>query len=222
MSEKDKNLPVPQPETHLAEQKNDIVERAERVTALDDGASRQSESRRVRSGERTVYLLMGVLIASLVLVGIWVLLFKKSDGGTVGGDKPPASSSTTQPATQYSTLVEVNVEETQNDVTLRVVSADLRSRYTTLEISVTNHGFEPVSFLGMADSQLVDEYGHVIQADYTAAGSFVTINPNSTVTAKLRYEGPVREDVEHLTLVVNNVGTLKEKWYYELPFPVKR
>ena len=124
--------------------------------------------------------------------------------------------------TTVTTQFPVGVQEIQNAVTLRVNSIDMRSRYTTLDISVINESHDPVSFLGMADAQLIDDNGNVVRADLSAAGAFITINPNSTVTAKVRFEGPIDPEAKTLTLVVNNVGTIREKWYYEVPFDLNR
>lgn len=221
MSDKRDNLPVPENDRAL-------IEKADRVTAVSDDVrtglpeSRSSKDRK-GFGEQVFFALLGIAVLLFAIALIWSVFFKS--GSNSEPLKPSAKIETSvQPTTvtTVTTQFPVGVQEIQNAVTLRVNSIDMRSRYTTLDISVINESHDPVSFLGMADAQLIDDNGNVVRADLSAAGAFITINPNSTVTAKVRFEGPIDPEAKTLTLVVNNVGTIREKWYYEVPFDLNR
>lgn len=114
----------------------------------------------------------------------------------------------------------IGASDTQHGVTVEVLRLSSRSRHMNLEIRITNHSHEPVSFMGLMTAQLVDDRGRVYPVDFSTADGFITINPGSSISGLLRFAEPLYNDAKSLTLVINDVGTLRNRWYHEINFGI--
>lgn len=114
----------------------------------------------------------------------------------------------------------IGASDTQHGVTVELHRLSSRSRHINLEIRITNHSHEPVSFMGLMTSQLVDDRGRVYPVDFSTADGFITVNPGASASGLLRFTEPLYNDAKSLTLVINDVGTLKNRWYHEITFGI--
>lgn len=196
------------------------VKEADRITKYDGG---QHQKKPVRSdfGKQWLYILIGFSILIFVAAFSWSMVVSYRVGDDADRNMDPGIGPRITDAISVDEAIPIGVESTQNNVTLRINSVMPRSRYTVLDIAVINQSTNPVSFLGMMEAQLIDDQGSPAAVDFQTAQPFITINPGSQVRAQVRFLSPIRKDVRRLTLVVNNVGTLQEKWYYEIPFTVR-
>lgn len=173
-------------------------------------------------GKQLFLGLAGISLLILTIVFAWGFLRGENNTSKQADVQSPIpvvgnSSVVTTPDDRH---VGVVASSSRNGVSLEVSRIDFMSRYTGLQVKVVNGTFEPVSFLNIMNSQLIDDKGNVYKVDFTTADDFITINPNTAIEGVLEFRGPIPSDVRHLTLVVNDVGTLRSKWYYELEIPL--
>lgn len=210
------NLPEKMDENNKLEQS---VRQVDRITAY---VPRKEDKSSTEFGKQWFYILFGFSIFILVATFSWWFLLPQV---TKDGGQTPTQD------VQYETTrdrvivtdepIWVGVESRQNDVTLRVNSVTPRSRYTLVDVTVINNGTTPVSFMGLLDAQLIDDEGNPLPIDFQSAQGFIVVNPGTQMRGQLRFMHPIRKEAKSLTLVVNNVGTLQNRWYYELKFPLR-
>lgn len=219
MTEK-RNLPVSSEEKVINEAQAFLADNQATFTQSAKATEREPFK---EPGKQIFYILAGIALLILaVAFGMWISKPLAIDKFGSGTDTPMTRTSRFAPGVQRVAErdLPIHAYDSYGGVTVEVTHASIKSRYTNIDVSVTNESHEPVSFLGIMNAQLIDEWGNVLYADISTAEGFIEINPYSTATKTVRFEGPVHPDAKTLTLVINRVGTLKERWYHEITFGI--
>lgn len=173
-------------------------------------------------GKQMFFLAAGITLLIFALIFAWGILTDRFDKDGVvsprGAVLTPSGDIRSTGSRSAERDYVVGIRDTQNGVTVEIQRLSSRSRHIGLEIRITNNSYEPVSFLGLMSSQLIDDKGRVYPVDFSSADGFITINPGASIVGVLRFTQPLYNDAERLTLVINDVGTLKNRWYYEITF----
>lgn len=198
------------------------VREADTVTYYRDDEDRTPFMSR-DPGRQWFYILAGVSMLIIAVALVWGMIVLTSFIKYSDGSDQPAIGQTTsiRDVIAVDQPIPIGVESRENGVVVRINSITPKSRYTIVDLSVINNSTMPVSFMGLLDAQLVDDSGNPAPVDFQTAQGFLTINPGVHVRGELRFLKPVTRGTRVLTLIVNNVGTLQNRWYYEIPFRIQ-